>query len=76
MTEDPPVEPCDPSYYPTYLKYSCLFTAVSNLSVRDKRKIFSLMRSGACDHNTFMLAHGMSLGEFCSMHILNEHARK
>ena len=55
----------------TWKKYKCIHKVVRTMSVRDKRTIFALMRNERSDaHDALMLEYGITLGEFCSMHVL------
>ena len=63
-------------YYPTWKKYMCIYSSVTQLSVKEKRKIFSIIRSADASEQTLLLTHGMTLGNFCTMQILHDHTNK
>ena len=62
--------------YPTWKKYKCIGTSVSRMSIREKRHIFSLMRSQTCSHDMLLVGYGITLGDFCCMNTLNETKRR
>ena len=62
--------------YATFLKYSCLRSTCDRLRVRDKRKVFNLMRSEKVDENSFLPQEGYTLGEFSIMQVLNDTGRR
>lgn len=65
-------------YYPTWKKYICLNATVERLSVREKRRIFAIVRNQytPSSEHTLLLMHGITLGDFCAMHILCEYAKR
>lgn len=63
--------------YPTWKKYRCVHATVARMSIREKRRIFALLRNHPwCSHHTLVPAYGVTLGDFCAMHILMEQTRK
>ena len=62
--------------YPVWKKYQCVYASVSRMTVRDKRRVFALMREEHVDCDTFLTEHGVTMGEFSMMHLLADHARK
>lgn len=62
-------------HYPMWKKYACTYSTVRRLSVKEKRKIFAIMRSQDCNHETILVHHGLNIGEFCCMHILHDYSR-
>ena len=62
--------------YATFVKYACLRSTCDRLRVRDKRKVFNLMRSEKVDENSFMPQEGYTLGEFSIMQVLNDTGRR
>ena len=63
-------------HYPAWKTSACTYTTVTQLTVKQKRKIFAMLRADACNRETLLVRHGINLGEFCTMHILHEHAKK
>ncbi len=63
-------------YYPTWKKYACVYATVDRMSVKERRKIFSLIRTSDASEHTLLLAHGINIGDFCIMQILRDHAKK
>ena len=63
-------------FYPTWRRWLITALVVRNMSVKDKRQIFALMRSemGNVDHNTLLLQHGITLGDFALFHMLADQA--
>lgn len=58
--------------YPTWKKYRCLHATVAHMSVRDKRHIFSFLRTPDCSHDMLIVGYGMTIGDFCCMNVLSE----
>ena len=58
-------------------KYRGLFRSVLEMSVRDKRSLFFILRQQeTVTTDTFIPAYGLHCGEFACFQILAEHARK
>ena len=63
-------------HYPTWKKSKVLYHTVSTMSIRDKRKVFSLLRENCGgDNETILLRHGYTIGDFCVMYLLSEHRK-
>ena len=59
-------------YSATFTKYVALAKHVGNMSVRDKRAAFQIMRSAPnANHNTFMPHWCITCGEFAVWQILS-----
>ena len=72
-TQESPPLPIGLSQYPTWKKTRCMHMAVLRLSVREKRKIFALLReSERHDANSLLSEYGITIGDFCLMHILSD----
>jgi hypothetical protein len=56
---------------PTWRKYSVMARAVQDISVADRRNVFSWLRQVALtpdhpgDEHFFLVSHGLTIGEFC-----------
>ena len=61
--------------YATWKKYKCLHAAVSRMSIREKRRIFAMLRHQPCSHDMLLVHYGMTLGDFCCMHVLTDARR-
>ena len=46
------------------------------MTIREKRRIYTLMRDPVCDHNMILLPYGMTFGEFCAISIISESTRR
>lgn len=60
-------------------KLKCLrqFEYVRSMGVRQKRNMFSILRSDPkLDVDTFLPTYGLTCGEFCVYQILTEHDRR
>lgn len=68
----------DPMVYPSFGRYSCVANVVFNLSIRDRRTIFHLIRAHrtALTPNTFFPAFGFTIAEFATWYALNESRKK
>ena len=63
--------------YPTWIKYSVMSIAVSNLRVRDKRQIFQDMRNGEnVNYDSILPAFGLTCGEFSLFQVICENSRR
>ena len=63
--------------FATYAKYAAMSTYVRNLSVRDKRAAFQVMRNfSGVTHNSLLPAWGITCGEFAVWQILTETKEK
>lgn len=60
------------SQHATWKKYKCMHAAVHRMSVKEKRRIFSLIRNPSCTHDTVVLSYGMTIGDICCMNILSD----
>ena len=63
--------------YPTWERYTALARIISNLSVRDRRQIFQLMRRAeSLTPDLFFPGYGFTLSEFAVWHVLGDTRRK
>ena len=54
-----------------------LFELVLHMEIKDKRRLFNVVRAvSAPSVDTFLPSYGLHCGEFACFHILAEHARK
>ena len=61
----------------TKARYEALFAYVENMRVRQKRQLFTLLRTAeTVTPDTFLPAYGLHCGEFACFQILSEHVRK
>ena len=61
----------------TKKKYDSLFVYVKNLQVKDKRSLFTVLRTQEnIDVDMFLPVYGLHIGEFCLFQILTEHSRR
>lgn len=61
------------SQYPTWKKTCCVRSAVLRMSVREKRRIFAMMRENPeYNEDSLLVEFGITLGDFCLMHILSD----
>lgn len=58
--------------YPTWERYSVLSHVVSTMAVRDRRKLFNIIRKLPQHENVFFPSFGLSLNEFAVFHVINE----
>lgn len=60
-----------PGKEPTYRKYIVIQNEVDKLSIKDKRRLFKIMReSDYIDANTFLPLYGLTAGEFSTWYVL------
>ena len=63
--------------YPTWERYTILSSRIAQLSVRDRRNIFQLVRrTDAPTPDVFFPDYGFTLAEFAVWHILGDTRRK
>ena len=63
--------------FPTWERYTVLSHAIAQLSVRDRRQIFQLLRLAEEPSPDLLFpAHGFTLSEFAVWHVLGETGRK
>ena len=57
---------------PTWKKVVCLHAAVARLSIREKRRVFSLMRTHHphCCSDSLLTQQGYTIGDFAVLHLL------
>ena len=53
-----------------------LLTLVRDMQIRDKRKLFGLLRGDGVEADTFLPSYGLFCGEFAYYYVLADHARK
>lgn len=61
---------------PTWKKNLVVYNAIDGLRVRDKRKIFQLMRTNSANVNTFIPSMGYTLGEFATFQVIADSNRR
>lgn len=61
---------------PTWKKIKCVHATVARMTVKEKRRIYALMRSERCTHDMLLVPYGMTLGDFCCMNILSDTDRR
>jgi hypothetical protein len=77
MTSELPTATQEDLARATSLKLQGQFDEVHNMTIRDKRSIFNILRAGcAVNENTFLPPFSLFVGEFCVWQILTEHARR
>lgn len=64
------------STYATWAKYVVLRAHIENMRVRDKRKVFNLMRLADMTPDTFLPEHGFTFGEFSCFQVLGDSTGK
>lgn len=63
--------------FPTWERYTVLSHVIGQLSVRERRGIFQMMRqSTTLSPDLFFPAHGFTLAEFAVWHVLGDARRK
>jgi hypothetical protein len=63
--------------YPTWKKYIVMACAVDKLNVKEKRRVFGLMRTvNNANPNTFLPHYGITLAEFSTWQILMDGSSK
>ena len=62
----------DVSTYPTYKRVQVSFHTVKRMSVKEKRRIFALIRAGNATENSLLLNHGLFVGDFASYYMLSD----
>ena len=63
--------------YPTGARYTTLSRVITNLSVRDRRHIFHLIRHAEpLTPDIFFPVYGITLSEFAVWHVLGDTRRK
>ena len=61
---------------PEWKKYICLFAHVSELNIRDKRRIFTYIRDPEMHPDTYIPSVGMTLSEFATFQLLSDSRRR
>ena len=56
--------------YPTWERYTVLAHHISCLTVRDRRRIFQIMRSHEDWYNVFLPEYGLTISEFATWYTL------
>lgn len=59
----------------TQQKYECLCGHISNMKVKQKRKIFSILRKTDVDVNSFLPEFGLFASEFAVFQLVTEKGR-
>lgn len=66
-----------PGTEPTYVKYCVIADVVERLSVKDKRRLFKLMRENVdVNVDAFFPAYGLTAGEFATWYVLSNGSRR
>ena len=61
----------------TFVKYSVIRSVCDRLRVREKRRVFNLMRSHqGCNEDSFMARDGYTIGEFAVFQVLSDTGRR
>ena len=60
---------------PTWERYTVLSHCIHNLSVRDRRTIFTIAKTGAMTPDVFLPHYGMTFGEFAVWYIIADNRR-
>jgi hypothetical protein len=61
--------------YPTWKKYTVLAHAVANLTVKERRAIFSAARTAQHDTDPFFPEYGLTFSEFALFYTLGDTRR-
>ena len=61
---------------PTWRKLVILSCAVDDMRIRDKRKVFQLMRSAKMDEDVFLPHMGVTLSVFATFQVLADSHRR
>lgn len=63
--------------YPTWKKYMILSSYIEGLRVKEKRRIFHIMRKqgATLNHDSFLPQYGFTTGEFAVWQVLSEHRK-
>eukprot|EP00965_Chrysotila_dentata_P022979 761578-Pleurochrysis_carterae.AAC.1 len=59
-----------------WAKYIVLSKVIHSLCIRDKRKVFAILRCHEVDENSFFPLHGFTAGEFAVWNILSENGKR
>ena len=51
-------------------KTKCMHASVARMSIREKRRIFALLRSPDATKDMLLVEYGITMGDFCCMHVL------
>jgi hypothetical protein len=62
--------------YPTWERYTVLAHSITNLSVKDRRRVFQLTRQFCMSPDLFFPEFGFTLGEFAVWYTLSDSRRK
>jgi hypothetical protein len=55
---------------PTWEKYRVLSAYIATMKLRDRRKVFQILRHSDADVDTLVPEFGFTIGEFCTFHVL------
>ena len=61
---------------PSWCKYIVIDASVRRMKVRDKRKVFNIMRSEDMNVDTFLPQMNLTLGEFSVFQVLGDSGRR
>lgn len=76
MSSEPIVFNTSASGLPTWRKYICLAHFVENMRVREKRRVFHLMRTENVDADMFMPGLALFVSEFATFQVLADSNRR
>ena len=62
--------------YPTWERYTVLAHYVACLNVRDRRRIFQIMRAHEDSSNIFLPEYGITISEFATWYTLGDRRRR
>jgi len=51
-------------------KTKCMHASVARMSIREKRRIFALLRNPGVTQDMLLVEYGITMGDFCCMHVL------
>ena len=61
---------------PTWRKYVCMSAFVERMCLRDKRRIFQLMRTGEVHEEVFLPHIGLTFSEFATFQVFCDSQRR
>lgn len=62
--------------YASWIKYTVLRSHIERMRVRQKRRVFHIMRTADMHADIFLPEHGFTLGEFSCFQVLGDSARR
>jgi predicted transport protein len=73
---DSTIQQQDNQNYTTFKKNIIFFDVIKKFSIKDKRKILSLLRLSEINVDTLFPNYGITAGEFCTWIMLSGNSRK